>query len=35
MNKIEVDKLKTVVINLSKLSNVANNEVVKELCMIS
>ena len=33
MNKIDVDKLKTVLVNLSKLSNMANNannEVVKK-----
>ena len=30
MDKIDVDKLKTVPVSLSKLSNVANNEVVKK-----
>ena len=30
VDKIDVDKLKTVSVNLSKLSNVVNNEVVKK-----
>ena len=30
INKIDVDKLKTVLIELSKLSNVVNNDVVKK-----
>ena len=35
MNKIDVDKLKTVPTNLSKLSNFVNKDVVKRLCMIN
>ena len=38
MNKIDVGKLKTVLVNLSKFSNVtnnANNEVVKKLRIIN
>ena len=34
VNKIDVDKLKTVPVDSSKLSNVVNNEVVKKLCII-
>ena len=34
-DKIDVDKLKTVPVDLSKLSNVVNNDVVKKLCMIN
>ena len=34
-DKIDVDKLKIVFVDLSKLSNIANNEVVKKLCMIN
>ena len=30
LDKIDIDKLKTVPVNLSKLSNVVNNEVVKK-----
>ena len=36
INKIDVDKLKTVPVDLGKLSNVGNNEVVKKKqCMIN
>ena len=35
IDKIDVGKLKTVPVDLSKLSNVVNNEVVKKLCMIN
>ena len=35
VDKIDVNKLKTVPIDLSKLSNVVNNDVVKKLCMIN
>ena len=35
VNKKDVDKLKTIVVNLSKLSNVVNNNVVKKLRMIN
>ena len=35
IDKIDVDKLKTVPVDLSKLSNVVNNDVVKKLCMIN
>ena len=34
VDKIDVEKLKAVPIDLSKLSNVVNNEVVKKLFMI-
>ena len=34
VDKIDVDKLKTVSVDSSKLSNVVNNEVVKKLCII-
>ena len=34
VDKIDVDKLKTVPVDSSKLSNVVNNEVVKKLCII-
>ena len=33
VDKIDVDKLKTVSVDLSKLSNVLKNEVLKKLCM--
>ena len=35
VNKIDVDKLKTVPADLSMLSNVEDNDVVKKLCMIN
>ena len=35
MDEIDVEKLKTVPADLLKLRNVANNEVVKKLCMKS
>ena len=35
VDKINIDKLKTVPDDLSKLSNVADSEVVKNLCMIN
>ena len=33
VDKIDVDKLKTVPVHLSKLSNGVNNDVVKKQCM--
>ena len=33
VDKRDVDKLKTVSVDLSKLSNVLKNEVLKKLCM--
>ena len=35
MDEIDVDKLKTVPFNLSKLRNVVNNDAVKKPCMIN
>ena len=35
IDKLDTDKLKTVPVDLSKLSNVVRNEVVKKLCMIN
>ena len=35
VDKIDIDKLITVLIDLSKLSNVVKNEVVKKLCIIN
>ena len=35
VDKIDVDKLKTVPVDLSKLSNAVNNDVVKKLLMIN
>ena len=36
IDKVDVGKLKTVPVDLSKLSNVVNNDLVKKrLCMIS
>ena len=35
IDKIDVGKLKAVPIDLSKLSNVVNNDVAKKLCMIN
>ena len=35
MDEINVNKLKTVPINLSKLRKVVNNDAVKKLCMIN
>ena len=35
VDKLETDKLKTVPVDLSKLSNAVKNEVVKKLCMIN
>ena len=34
VNKIDVDKLKTVLVDLAKLNNVVNNDVVKKLIII-
>ena len=34
-DKVDVDKLKNVPVNLSKLSNVVDTDVVKKLCMIN
>ena len=34
VDKLDIDKLATVPIDLSKLSNVVKNDVVKKLCMI-
>ena len=33
VDKIDAGKLNTVPVDLSKLSNVVNNDVVKKLCM--
>ena len=35
VDKLDIDKLATVPVDLSKLSNVVKNYVVKKLCMIS
>ena len=35
VNKIDIDKLKTVPADFSKLSNVINNEVINKLLMIN
>ena len=35
IDKIDVEKLKTVLVDLNKLSNVVNNDVVKNLFMIN
>ena len=35
VDKLDIDKLATVPVDLSKLSNVVKNNVVKKLCMIS
>ena len=35
VDKIDIDKLKTVTIDLSKLSIVVNNDAVKKLCLIN
>ena len=35
VNKLDIDKLATVPVDISKLSNVVKNEVVKKMCMIS
>ena len=35
INKINIDKLKPIPADLSKLSNVVNNNVLKKLCMIN
>ena len=34
-DKIDVDKLKTVPVDLSKLSNLVNNDFVKKRCIIN
>ena len=34
VDKLDIDKLVTVPVDLSKLSNVVKNDVVKKLCMI-
>ena len=33
MDKVPVDKLKTVPVDLSKLSNIVNNDVVQKNCL--
>ena len=33
VDKIDVDKLKTVPVDLNKLSNVVNNEIVEKICV--
>ena len=35
VDKIDIGELKTVPVNLSKLSNVVNNDAVKKLCIIN
>ena len=35
VDKIDVDKIKTVPVGLSKLRNAVNNEGVKKLCIIN
>ena len=35
LDKLDIDKLATVPVDLSKLNNVVKNDVVKKLCMIS
>lgn len=35
VDKLDVDKLETLSVNLSKLSNVVDNYVFKKLCMIT
>ena len=35
VDKIDLDKIKSVPVNLSKLSNVVTNGVIKKLCMIN
>ena len=35
VDKIDIDKLKTVTVDLSKLSIVVNNDAVKKLCLIN
>ena len=35
IDKVDVDELKTVSVDLSKQSNVVNNDVAKKLCMIN
>ena len=35
VDKLDVDKLETISVNLSKLSNVVDNYVFKKLCMIT
>ena len=35
VDKIDTEKLKTTPVDLSKLSNIVNNDVVKKLCMIN
>ena len=35
VDKIDIDKLRTVPIDFSKLSNVAKNQPVEKLCMIN
>ena len=35
VDKLDIDKLATVPVDLSKLSNVVKNDVVKKLCMIN
>ena len=35
LDKIDIDQVKTVPVNLSKLRNVVDNDVVKKLCIIN
>ena len=35
VHEIDIDKLKTVPVDLSMLSNIGDNDVVKKLCMIN
>ena len=35
VGKMDLGKLKTVLVDFSKLSNVVNNDVVKNMCMIN
>ena len=35
VDKIDTEKLKTTPVDLSKLSNIVNNDVAKKLCMIN
>ena len=35
VDKVDINKLKTVPVDLRKLSNVVDNEVVKKLCMMN
>ena len=35
VDKLDIDNLRTVPVNLRMLSNAANNDVVKKLCMLN